>query len=105
MASKFAGFMGKVIQIDLTTETVKEYPWTDRQRQLYLGGKTTANRILAEHLTGTEAPFSEENRVILSTGPLTGTGAPGSVRFDITALSPRQGFPHPPTAAAVWACI
>lgn len=93
MASKFGGYMGKIIQIDLTTETVQEYPWTDRQRQLYLGGKIMANRILADNLAGTEAPFSEENRVILSTGPLTGTGAPGSVRFDITALSPRTGLP------------
>ena len=30
MASKFGGYAGKVIQIDLTTETVKEYPWTDQ---------------------------------------------------------------------------
>ena len=93
LASNFGGYMGKVIQIDLTTETVKEYPWTDRQRQLYLGGKIMANRILADHLTGTETAFSEENRVILSTGPLTGTGAPGSIWFDITALSPKTGLP------------
>ena len=100
MASNFGGYMGKVIQIDLTTETVREYPWTDRQRQLYLGGKIMANRILADHLTETETAFSEKNRVILSTGPLTGTDAPGSIRFDITALSPRRDFPHPPTVAA-----
>ena len=93
MASKFGGYAGKVIQIDLTTETVKKYPWTDRQRQLYLGGKIMANRILTDHLTGTETAFSEENWVILSTGPLTGTGAPGSIRFDITALSPKTGLP------------
>lgn len=93
MASKFGGYMGKVIQIDLTTETVQEYPWTDRQRQLYLGGKIMANRILADHLTGNETAFSEENWVILSTGPLTGTGAPGSIRFDITTLSPKTGLP------------
>ena len=93
MASKLGGYAGKVIQIDLTTEAVTEYPWTDRQRQLYLGGKIMANRILADHLTGTETAFSEENWVILSTGPLTGTGAPGSIRFDIAALSPKTGLP------------
>ena len=93
MASKFGGYAGKVIQIDLTTETVKEYPWTDQQRQLYMGGKIMANRILADHLTGNETAFSEKNWVILSTGPLTGTGAPGSIRFDITALSPKTGLP------------
>lgn len=85
--------MGKVIQIDLSAETVQEYPWTDRQRQWYLGGKIMANRILADHLTGKESAFSEENWIIFSTGPLTGTGAPGSVRFDITALSPKTKLP------------
>ena len=92
MASKYAGYMGKVIMADLTTETVSEYPWSDEQRQLYLGGKIMAARILCDHLTGKEDPFSEENWVVISTGPLTGTGAPSSARFNISALSPQTGI-------------
>ena len=89
MASKYAGYMGKVIMVDLSTETVSEYPWSDEQRELYLGGKIMAARILADHLTGKETAFSEENWVVISTGPLTGTGAPSSARFNISALSPQ----------------
>ena len=92
MASKYAGYMGKVMLVDLTTETVTEYPWSDEQRELYLGGKIMAARILADHLTGKEKPFSEENWVVISTGPLTGTGAPSSARFNISALSPQTGI-------------
>ena len=92
MASKYAGYMGKVIMVDLTTETVSEYPWSDEQRELYLGGKIMAARILCDHLTGKETPFSEENWVVISTGPLTGTGAPSSARFNISALSPQTGI-------------
>ena len=92
MASKYAGYMGKVMMVDLTTETVTEYPWSDEQRELYLGGKIMAARILADHLTGKEKPFSEENWVVISTGPLTGTGAPSSARFNISALSPQTGI-------------
>ena len=92
MGSKYAGYMGKVMQIDLTTETVKEYPWSDEQRELYLGGKIMAARILCDHLTGKETAFSEENWVVISTGPLTGTGAPSSSRFNISALSPQTGI-------------
>ena len=29
MTSKYAGYMGRVMMVDLTTETVTEYPWTD----------------------------------------------------------------------------
>jgi len=92
MTSKYAGYMGKVILADLTTETVTEYPWSDEQRELYLGGKIMAARILCDHLTGKETAFSEENWVVISTGPLTGTGAPSSARFNISALSPQTGI-------------
>ena len=93
MATKYGGYMGKILQIDLTTETAKEYPFTDQQRRDTLGGKMLADHSLSHELTGREHPFSEENLIILSTGPLTGTGVPGSVRFDITTLSPKTGLP------------
>ncbi len=92
METKYAGYMGKVMAVDLTTETVTEYPWSDEQRELYLGGKIMAARILCDHLTGTESPLSEENWMVISTGPLTGTGAPSSARFNISALSPQTGI-------------
>ena len=92
MATQYGGYMGKILQIDLTTETAREYPFTDQQRRETLGGKALAYHILHKELTGDELPFSEENLVILSTGPLTGTGAPGSVRFDITILSSKTGL-------------
>ena len=92
METKYAGYMGKVMMVDLTTETVTEYPWSDTQRELYLGGKIMAARILCDHLTGKETAFSEENWVVIATGPLTGTGAPSSARFDISALSPQTGI-------------
>ena len=92
MASKYAGYMGKVMMVDLSTGTVSEYPWSDEQRELYLGGKIMAAKILSDHLTGKETAFSEENWVVISTGPLTGTGAPSSARFNISALSPLTGI-------------
>ena len=92
MATKYAGYMGKVMLVDLSTERVTEYPWNDEQRQLYLGGKIMAARILCDHLTGKETAFSEDNWVVISTGPLTGTGAPSSARFNISALSPQTGI-------------
>ena len=92
MASKYAGYMGKVMLVDLSAETAAEYPWSDEQRELYLGGKIMAARILCDHLTGKETAFSEENWVVISTGPLTGTGAPSTARFNISTLSPQTGI-------------
>ena len=84
--------MGKVIKVDLTHKTIEEYPWTDRDRELYIGGKIMAARILCDNLTGKEQPFSEENLIVITTGPLTGSGAPSSNRFNISTLSPQTGL-------------
>lgn len=92
MQSKYGGYMGRVLQINLSTGDVTDYPWTDKDRELYIGGKTMAAKILYDTLTGREDAYSEENPLIISTGPLTGTGAPSSSRFNISSLSPQTGF-------------
>lgn len=90
--TKYAGYMGRVVRLDLTTRKVTDYPWTDADRELYIGGKMMAARILSDHLSGKETAFSEENLMIITTGPLTGTGAPCSNRFNISAISPQTGI-------------
>ena len=92
MVSQYGGYMGKVVKLDLSTRQVSEYPWTDRQRELYIGGNIMAAKILFDHLTGTETAYSEDNWLVVATGPLTGTGAPSSARFDISGLSPQTGI-------------
>ena len=92
MATRFGGYMGRVVLMDLTRQTVEEYPWTDEDREKYIGGKIMAAKVLSDHLTGREQPFSEENWIVVSTGPLTGTGAPSSGRFDLSCISPQTGI-------------
>ncbi len=92
MASGYCGYMGKVMAVNLTKKLVREYPWTDRDRELFIGGKTMADKILLDNLTGKEEAFSEENLIVISTGPLTGTGAPSSSRFNISTISPQTGY-------------
>ena len=87
------GYTGKVLKIDLCSKRIAEYPWGDQDRRENLGGKVMAAQILRTHLTGKETAFSEDNWIVITTGPLTGTGAPGSARFDIAALSPKDDLP------------
>lgn len=92
MATQYGGYMGKVLKIDLTTKEVSEYPFSDRERELFIGGKTMAAKILGDHLKGTEKAFSTENLLVVTTGPLTGTGAPSASRFNISTVSPQTGY-------------
>lgn len=90
--TKYDGYMGRVMLLDLSTGETSEYPWTDRDRELYIGAKGMASKILFDNLTGNEEAFSGENLIVISTGPLTGTGAPSSNRFNISSLSPLTGI-------------
>ena len=92
MSTKIGGYMGKVLKIDLTTQETSEFPWTDEDRALYLGGKIMAARILLDNIRPGTDPLSPENILVVSTGPLSGTGAPSSSRFNISALSPLTGY-------------
>lgn len=92
MQSKYSGYMGKVVQIDLAPKKIEEYPWSDEQRKLFIGGKIMAAKILFDNFCGTEKPLERENIIVISTGPLTGTGAPSSSRFNISTLSPLTGI-------------
>jgi aldehyde:ferredoxin oxidoreductase len=96
--------MGRVLRIDLSTRAVSDHPWSDDDRRMWLGGKAMAARILADLLPGTDGadahvgahgdidPLGPDNVLVISTGPLTGTGAPSSARFNLSALSPLTGL-------------
>jgi aldehyde:ferredoxin oxidoreductase len=80
------------LKLDLTARAASEYPWTDDDRRLYLGGKIMAARILYDTLPPEVEPLSPRNVLVVSTGPLTGTGAPMSSRFNLSTLSPQTGL-------------
>jgi len=60
----------------------------------YIGGRALASRIAWDEIpAGTDA-YDPENRVIIATGPLTGTLTPTSGRTIMASLSPRT-YPRP----------
>ena len=89
--SKYSGYMDKVAMLNLSTQEVKDYPWSDEDREQYIGGRAMASKIMSDCLKGNESALSEENLIVITTGPLTGTGAPCSNHFNISALSPVTG--------------
>lgn len=91
MASKYMGYMGKMLEIDLTTGRVGEYPVSDSDRELFLGGRFLSTKILWDELKPGTDPLSPENVLVVMTSPLTGTNGPCTSRYDISARSPLTG--------------
>lgn len=85
-------YTGIIADIDLSAQTVGTYRMTDDDRQRYLGGKGIAAKILFDNLPVKTDAFSDENLIVVTTGPLTGTGTPSSSRFNISTISPLTGL-------------
>ena len=90
--TELSGYMGKVLKIDLTTQSWELYPWTDKDRKRTIGGKIMAADILFGNIRPGMKAFDEDNWIVVTTGPLTGSGCPNTSRFNISTISPLTGI-------------
>ena len=85
------GWVGKVLDIDLSNRKVSVYPLDRDLAKSFIGGRGINGRMLFNLLQPNIDPLSPENVLIFGTGPLTGTpGATG--RFNVSFLSPATGL-------------
>ena len=89
---KIVGAGNRMLEIDLTTQRVKELQITDDDRRLYLGGKGLGLKLLFERLQPGINPLGEDNYLAFMMGVLMGTGAPCSGRFAALTKSPLTGI-------------
>lgn len=87
------GWKGKILEVDLSSGRITTRSLAPYARE-YLGGRALAARLAWEEIPAGTQPFDPENRIIIATGPLTGTLAPTSGRTFMSTLSPRI-YPHP----------
>ena len=72
------------LKVDLTTRAVEQMPISEEYFRLYVGGKSLAARLLLDLTEEGLDPLCPEAVCIINTGPLTGTGAPSTSRFNMT---------------------
>jgi len=86
------GYMGKVLDIDLTDGSVRTYKLDEKLFRRFIGGKGLGAKLLMDCLRPGVDPLSPDNVIILATGPLTGTAMPTSGRFVVITKSPLTGI-------------
>ncbi len=85
------GWMGKILNVDLTTGEIETQPLDTELAQRFLGGRGLGARLLWD-LAGPEiGALDPENALIFATGPLTATGYQTSNRFSVSTKSPLTG--------------
>ncbi len=94
------GYMGNILTVDLSKKKFKITPLDRNITDLFFGGRGLGVALLTEHFLSLEKegryknafkevdPLSEDNILIFSTSPTTGTGMPASGRFHVNFKSP-----------------
>lgn len=82
------GYAGKMLRVNLSDRTMAKNDTREDIATLLLGGNGYAAKVLWEESKPKINPFDPETKIILMTGPLTGTGAPGSGFWEACFKSP-----------------
>ena len=73
----------KILRVDLTKGTCKSEPLNMKLAQEYLGQRGLATKYFIDEVDPKVDPLSPDNKMIMATGPLTGTPASTGGRYSV----------------------
>jgi len=82
------GWTGKLLRVDLTDRKWSVEP-TEKYAEQFIGGIGIGLKIFWDEVKQDVGALDPDNKLIFAPGPLTGTLAPGSGRFELISKSPR----------------
>lgn len=82
------GYNGKLLRINLKDKTVKVEGLDSKKAEKYLGGRGLGTRLFMDEVDPKVDALSPENKLIILTGPLTGTPVPTGGRYMVITKSP-----------------
>lgn len=87
------GYMGEVLNVDLTNNKIEAEPLDEQECRDFIGGYGLGAKVLYDRMPAHVDPLGPENILGLLTGPLTGTPALIGSRFIAVGKSPKtQGW-------------
>ena len=96
------GWNGKILDIDLSTQTYTSYPLDMEMARQFIGGRGLGVRLLWELVGPQVDPLGPDNVLIFTNGPLTGTGYQTSNRFSVSTKSPLTGTVLDANSGGYW---
>lgn len=84
------GYAGKLLRVNLSDGRISKEEISESMQRDFLGGRGFAIKLLWEEVKKAD-PLSEQNKIIFSTGPLSGQLLPSSGKMVIASKSPLTG--------------
>ena len=90
--------MGKILRVDLSNGSSRLESLDMRKAKDFIGGRGLGISYLLDEVDANCDPLGEKNKLIMMTGPLTGTIAPTGARYMVVTKSPLTGAVTRPLA-------
>lgn len=94
------GYAGKYLLVDLSAGSWSDFTVDEEILRDYLGGSSLAAKLFFDRYPLDADPLSGQNPLMIMTGPMVGSGFPGTSRFSICAKAPRRAYGGNRPAAA-----
>ncbi|MBN1485446.1 MAG: aldehyde ferredoxin oxidoreductase family protein [Chloroflexia bacterium] len=85
------GYGGTILRVNLSTGEISKEAYDPEVARNFLGGRGLGIYILYTEVPAGTDPLSPENKLIASTGPISGLLVPGAGKMDWTTKSPLSG--------------
>jgi aldehyde:ferredoxin oxidoreductase len=85
------GWGGKILRVNLQSGTISTEVLPADVAKAYIGARGLGIYYLLKEVDPTCDPLGPDNKLIMSTGPLTGTRAPTGARYVVTCKAPLSG--------------
>ncbi|RJR51136.1 MAG: ABC transporter ATP-binding protein [Desulfobacteraceae bacterium] len=83
------GYSGKVLRVNLTSQTAKEEELPLQVAKDFIGGAGFGIKYLFDEVRADADPLGPENKLIFASGPFSGTTIPCASRMAVTSKSPQ----------------
>lgn len=85
------GYGGSILRVNLATGKIVKEPTPPEVARDYIGGRGFGAYFLFKEVPKNADPLGAENKLIISSGPLSGLLIPGAGKCDFTTKSPLTG--------------
>lgn len=96
------GYQGNILRINLTSGEWKVEALDLELAKKFVGGRGLATKIFADEVSPKVDPLSPENKLIIATGPLSGTPTPTGGRYMVVTKSPLTGTIASSNSGGYW---
>lgn len=96
------GYNGKILRINLKERSTNVESLNLEEAKKYLGGRGLGTKMLMDEINPEIDALSSENKLMVVTGPLTGTATPTGGRYMVVTKSPLSGTVASSNSGGFW---